>query len=80
MTNVDTGEDTPVDLFDSVLCAIEAALPLLRNSIARGEAPDGGLSATILGVKALAQVCSSCIESDNEALLAALHDGDDHAG
>jgi hypothetical protein len=77
--DVDTGEDTPVDHFAAVLAALKAAFPMLHVSVSRGEAPDGGLSATMLAIKALMTVCERCIQADHEAFLsavAALHDDD----
>ena len=66
MTEADTNEDTP-NHFSMVLEAIESAIPLLRNSVARGEVPHGGLSATLLSVRALAQVCATVMEADDLA-------------
>ena len=80
MTDVDIGENTPVDHFGAVLTAIENALPQVRAEVLRGEVPNGGLSAAMLAIKALHDVTAAAIEADtNEflAAVAALHDDQD---
>jgi hypothetical protein len=72
-------EDMPVDHFASVLESIEATLPLLRASVARCDQPDGSLSATLIAIKGLVQVCGAVLQADDAAfvaMLSALHDDD----
>ena len=65
--DVNPPEDTPTDPFAAVLATIESTLPLVRASCARAEQPTGGLSATMLAIKAVFHACGATIEADENA-------------
>ena len=75
-------EDSPVDHYASLVTEIEVALPLLRNSVARGEVPHGGLSASLLAIRSLQTLCVAAMEADDLAFREAIDacKDDDHVG